>query len=177
MNHLRSQPAPIREPQPGMRLYRVPDAMRILSMSRSVIYDKLRSGRLRSVHEGRARRIPASAIAEYIALLEREARSAAWYSRRQSAPSATRTMCCVPSAASSPRQRSLPRIGRRARCGTASFPALRLRCPDREHRPPGWPRGRSEVTETVYRKQIRPVLLEGAEAMDRIFAIPAPGPT
>jgi integrase len=30
--------------------------------------------------------------------------------------------------------------------------------------------GGSEVTETVYRKQIRPVLLEGAEAMDRIFA-------
>jgi hypothetical protein len=29
--------------------------------------------------------------------------------------------------------------------------------------------GGSEVTETVYRKQIRPVLLEGAEAMDRIF--------
>jgi site-specific recombinase XerD len=29
--------------------------------------------------------------------------------------------------------------------------------------------GGSAVTETVYRKQIRPVLLEGAEAMDRIF--------
>jgi Phage integrase family len=30
--------------------------------------------------------------------------------------------------------------------------------------------GGSEVTETVYRKQIRPVLLDGAEAMDHIFA-------
>lgn len=30
--------------------------------------------------------------------------------------------------------------------------------------------GGSDVTETVYRKQIRPVLLEGAEAMDRIFS-------
>ncbi len=29
--------------------------------------------------------------------------------------------------------------------------------------------GGSEVTETVYRHQIRPVILEGAEAMDRIF--------
>lgn len=29
--------------------------------------------------------------------------------------------------------------------------------------------GGSEVTETVYRKQIRPVLLEGAEVMDQIF--------
>lgn len=27
----------------------------------------------------------------------------------------------------------------------------------------------TSVTETVYRKQLRPVLLEGAEAMDRIF--------
>jgi hypothetical protein len=30
--------------------------------------------------------------------------------------------------------------------------------------------GGSEVTETVYRKQIRPVPLEAAEAMGRIFA-------
>jgi hypothetical protein len=30
--------------------------------------------------------------------------------------------------------------------------------------------GGSEITETVYRQQIRPVLLEGAEVMDRIFA-------
>ena len=29
--------------------------------------------------------------------------------------------------------------------------------------------GGSEVTETVYRKLIRPVLLDGAEAMDRLF--------
>jgi hypothetical protein len=28
------------------------------------------------------------------------------------------------------------------------------------------------VTETVYRQQIRPVIIEGAEAMDRIFATP-----
>ena len=54
-------------------LYRVTDVMRMLSMSRSVIYEQLRSGRLRSVHQGRARRIPAAAVAEYVALLEREA--------------------------------------------------------------------------------------------------------
>jgi integrase len=35
--------------------------------------------------------------------------------------------------------------------------------------------GGSEVTETVYRQQIRPVLLEGAEVMDRIFARQARG--
>jgi len=41
-------------------------------MGRTTIFDQLRNGRLRSVREGRARRIPAKAIAEYIALLERE---------------------------------------------------------------------------------------------------------
>jgi integrase len=33
--------------------------------------------------------------------------------------------------------------------------------------------GGSAVTETVYLKQIRPVLLEGAEAMDRLFGGPS----
>lgn len=56
-------------------LYRIPEAMRVLSLSRSVIYEQIRSGRLRSVTEGRARLIPASAIAEYVALLESEARA------------------------------------------------------------------------------------------------------
>jgi excisionase family DNA binding protein len=57
------------------QLYRVSDAMVILSMSRSVIYEQIRSGRLRSVTEGRRRLIPASAIADYIALLEYEAQA------------------------------------------------------------------------------------------------------
>ena len=55
------------------QLYRVPEAMRILSLSRTVIYELIRSGRLRSVTQGRARLIPASAISEYVALLESEA--------------------------------------------------------------------------------------------------------
>jgi excisionase family DNA binding protein len=54
-------------------LYRVTEAMALLSLSRSVLYEELRCGRLRSVHVGRTRLIPATAIAEYIALLEREA--------------------------------------------------------------------------------------------------------
>jgi len=58
---------------PGKQLYKVEDAMLILSLSRSVIYEQLRSGRLRSVKEGSSRRIPASAIADYVALLEHEA--------------------------------------------------------------------------------------------------------
>ena len=54
-------------------LYRVVEVMALLSLSRSVLYEELRSGRLRSVHVGRTRLIPAKAITEYVALLEREA--------------------------------------------------------------------------------------------------------
>ena len=55
------------------QLYRVPDAMRILSMSRSVIYEQIRAGRLRTVKQGRSTFITAAAITDYIELLEREA--------------------------------------------------------------------------------------------------------
>ena len=58
------------------QLYRVADAMVVLSLGRSVLYEQIRSGRLRSVTQGRSRLIPASAIAEYVALLESEARAA-----------------------------------------------------------------------------------------------------
>ena len=54
-------------------LYRVVEVMALLSLSRSVLYEELRSGRLRSVHVGRTRLIPATAITEYVALLEQEA--------------------------------------------------------------------------------------------------------
>jgi excisionase family DNA binding protein len=49
---------------------------KLLSLSRSVVYEQIRSGRLRSVTQGRSRLIPASAIADYIALLEQEANAA-----------------------------------------------------------------------------------------------------
>jgi excisionase family DNA binding protein len=62
--------------KPDKRLYRVPEVMALLSLSRSVLYEQIRLGRLRSVTQGRTRLIPASAIAEYVALLEREAEAA-----------------------------------------------------------------------------------------------------
>ena len=55
------------------QLYRVPDAMRLLSLSRSVIYEQIRVGRLKSVTQGRTRLIPASAITDYVSMLQREA--------------------------------------------------------------------------------------------------------
>jgi excisionase family DNA binding protein len=56
-------------------LYKVSEAMTLLSLSRSVVYELMRAGRLRYVHQGRTRLIPAAAITEYVALLETEADS------------------------------------------------------------------------------------------------------
>lgn len=53
-------------------LYRPVQAGEALSLSRSVVFDLMRMGRLRSVKEGRTRLIPLSALREYVALLERE---------------------------------------------------------------------------------------------------------
>jgi excisionase family DNA binding protein len=55
------------------QLYRIPEAMRLLSLSRSVIYEQIRAGRLKSVTQGRTRLVPATAIIEYVELLVREA--------------------------------------------------------------------------------------------------------
>jgi excisionase family DNA binding protein len=57
----------------NLQLYEVRDVMRMLRLSRTVVYELIRSGRLRSVKQGRARRVPAAAIRDYIALLESEA--------------------------------------------------------------------------------------------------------
>jgi hypothetical protein len=60
--------------RPGQPLlYRVPEVMAMLAMSRSVAFEQLRTGRLESVRQGRSRRIPVGAILDYIRLLEREA--------------------------------------------------------------------------------------------------------
>jgi len=56
-----------------LQLYEVRDVVRMLRLSRTVVYELIRSGRLRSVQQGRARRVPATAIRDYIALLESEA--------------------------------------------------------------------------------------------------------
>jgi excisionase family DNA binding protein len=66
----------LNEPQ-RKALYRIPEAMRQLSLSRSVIYELIRSGRLRTVKQGRTRLVPESAITEYVSLLERESKKGA----------------------------------------------------------------------------------------------------
>jgi excisionase family DNA binding protein len=53
-------------------LYRISEVMVLLSLSRSVIYEQIRAGRLRTVKQGSRRLVPHAAIAEYVALLEHE---------------------------------------------------------------------------------------------------------
>ena len=57
---------------PQRHLYRIPEAMKLLSMSRSVIYEQIRAGRLLTVKQGRARLVPLQAINEYVELLIKE---------------------------------------------------------------------------------------------------------
>jgi len=47
--------------------------MALLSLSRSVLYEQIRAGRLKSVTQGRTRLIPATALADYVTLLLQEA--------------------------------------------------------------------------------------------------------
>ncbi len=57
---------------PIRHLYRVPEAAKLLSMSRSVVYEQMRAGRLKFVKQGAATLIPAAAINAYVQLLMSE---------------------------------------------------------------------------------------------------------
>ncbi len=61
---------------PEQVLYKIPEVMAMLRMSRHVVYELIRRGRLRIVKEGRATFVTAAAIREYVELLEREAERA-----------------------------------------------------------------------------------------------------
>ncbi|MGI3784831.1 MAG: helix-turn-helix domain-containing protein, partial [Janthinobacterium lividum] len=56
-------------------LYTVPEVVDMTTLSRSVIYELIRTGRLGSVQQGRRRLIPADALTAYIHLLADEAGS------------------------------------------------------------------------------------------------------
>lgn len=60
-------------PSPAPVMYKIPEAMAMLRMSRHTIYQQIHRGRLRIVKEGRATFVTPSAIKAYIDLLEREA--------------------------------------------------------------------------------------------------------
>ncbi len=62
---LRQQPAPM--------MYKIPEVMVMLRMSRHAIYDQIHRGRLRIVKQGRATFVTAAAVKAYVELLEHEA--------------------------------------------------------------------------------------------------------
>jgi hypothetical protein len=66
---LRQQPVPM--------MYKIPEVMVMLRMSRHAIYDQIRRGRLRIVKQGRATFVTAGAVRAYVELLEREAEAGA----------------------------------------------------------------------------------------------------
>lgn len=59
-----------RTPNVPALMYRVDEAALALRLSRTAIYELIRSGRLRSVRSGRRRLIPVAALGEYLARLE-----------------------------------------------------------------------------------------------------------
>jgi predicted DNA-binding transcriptional regulator AlpA len=61
---------------PDPVLYKIPEVMAMLRMSRQVVYDQIRAGRLRIVKQGRATFVTAAAISAYVKLLEQEAEQA-----------------------------------------------------------------------------------------------------
>ena len=54
---------------PVRALYAISEAMVLLSLSRTQIYELIRSDRLLTVTQGRRRLVPAEAISAYVALL------------------------------------------------------------------------------------------------------------
>jgi hypothetical protein len=54
--------------------YKIAEVVTMTRLSRSVIFEEIRAGRLASVTRGRSRLIPADAVRDYAELLKREAR-------------------------------------------------------------------------------------------------------
>lgn len=65
-------------------LLSVAEAGEVLSVGRTTVYTLLASGELESVHIGRARRIPAEALREYVAGLRAAGRDEAPVANRES---------------------------------------------------------------------------------------------
>ncbi|MFD7065931.1 excisionase family DNA-binding protein [Streptomyces sp. NPDC059913] len=58
---------------PAPRLLAVEDAAVVLGLGRSMTFEEIRRGRLRTVRSGRRRLVPTEYVEEYIELLKREA--------------------------------------------------------------------------------------------------------
>ncbi|WP_405636595.1 helix-turn-helix domain-containing protein [Streptomyces sp. NBC_00056] len=58
-------------------LYRPEEAAVVLRIGRSMVYEEIRLGRLRTVRIGRRRLVPPEYVTAYVELLKREAQAAA----------------------------------------------------------------------------------------------------
>ncbi|MBO0804546.1 MAG: helix-turn-helix domain-containing protein [Nocardiopsaceae bacterium] len=58
---------------PRPRMFRIRDVVTMTGLSRSVIYEQIRAGRLRAVKQGKATLVTDAALDDYVRLLEREA--------------------------------------------------------------------------------------------------------
>ena len=56
-------------------LYSVPEAMALINLSRTQIYELIRTSRLVTVTQGRRRLVPADSITDYVQLLLEECRA------------------------------------------------------------------------------------------------------
>ena len=63
---IRAEVTPATDPGPD-RLLSVPDAAAALGIGRSMLYEEIGRGRIRSVRVGRRRLIPSAAIRDYVA--------------------------------------------------------------------------------------------------------------
>jgi excisionase family DNA binding protein len=61
---------------PAQVMYRISDVVKVTGLSRSLIYEQIKAGRLLTVKQGRAVLVTAAALDAYIQLLEKEARAA-----------------------------------------------------------------------------------------------------
>jgi len=61
---------------PHVVLYKIPEVMQMLRMSRGAVYCEINAGRLRRVKRGRSVFVTSAAIADYVYLLEQEASAA-----------------------------------------------------------------------------------------------------
>ena len=61
--------------EPGPMMFRISTVVKLTGLSRSVIYEQIKAGRLRTVKQGSATLVTAAALDDYVQLLEQEARS------------------------------------------------------------------------------------------------------
>lgn len=61
----------------GKLMYKISEVCELVSMSRSIIYEEIKAGRLAITKRGRATLVAADDLADYVALLKRETRGTA----------------------------------------------------------------------------------------------------